>query len=491
MHYHNVTISSEISKSKSDILFICASQQLVKNHSKVSKNFMWVSKVLKSIDNNLFSGEKGVTWTCSSSKRDFMIFNGYNEEEIKTFEDAVASSVRSAINKKLKTCEVMISPKSRQELQRAVDAAISASFTFSYLKNKKDPITIDLIIYNPTREIKGIDKEKLVSERKIVMDSVFRCRYLSDANADEIYPEALLDTAKEIVSKDSKISLKSWLGEELDVIKAPLIKAVGRGSDKKSLLMHLEYNENKKSLPHLVLIGKGVTYDTGGLNLKPGQSMEDMRKDMAGSAAVLSTIEAVSKLELPIRLSVIIPSAENSISNKSYKCGDVYEARSGAFVEIVNTDAEGRLILADAIDYAMKEVVSDKSKVVDLATLTGAILVALGPQCAGMFSNSDSLSKDLIKSGVYTGEYLWRMPLLKDLKETINSNRASIKNCGGRFGGSITAALFLEYFISKNIKWAHIDIAGSSDSSNSPMFNKCSVSGYGVRLLVDLAKRMD
>ena len=230
-----------------------------------------------------------------------------------------------------------------------------------------------------------------------------------------------------------------------------------------------------------------MTYDTGGLNLKPTGSMETMKSDMGGAAAALSALSVAATLKLPLNVTVVVPSAENSIGSLSYKPGDVYTSYAGKTVEIGNTDAEGRLILADALAYISSKI--KPSRIVDLATLTGAMEITFGGETIGVMSNNDDLVDSLIKSGNETFERLCRLPLHEEYKEQLKSDLADIKNIGGRSAGSITAALFLQEFVG-NIPWAHLDIAGTAFYSEPRRYHPKHATGVGVRLLIEFLENL-
>ncbi len=236
-----------------------------------------------------------------------------------------------------------------------------------------------------------------------------------------------------------------------------LFLAVARGAAVEPAFIILQYRGYPASKDHTVLVGKGVTFDTGGLNLKATGSMETMRCDMAGAAAVLSTIGVIASLKLKINVTAVVAAAENAIGSRSYKPGDVYKSYSGVTVEIGNTDAEGRLTLADALAYSLDQL--KPTRMIDLATLTGSVVVALGEELSGLFCNDDDLAQQLLEASKKTAEGMWRMPLFAPYKEQIKSDIADIKNTGGRPAGSITAALFLQKFVA-DVPWAHLDIAG-------------------------------
>ena len=223
----------------------------------------------------------------------------------------------------------------------------------------------------------------------------------------------------------------------LEKEKMGLLLAVSRGSDVDPALIQLSYQGDSKSKKHIVLIGKGITYDTGGLSLKPTDGMLTMKCDMAGAATMLATVYTAAELGLPINVTALVPATENSIDGKSYKLGDVYRSMSGKTIEINNTDAEGRLVLADAITYALQHL--NPTLLIDAATLTGGIIIALGEEIAGLFSNSDDLAAQLMRSSKASGEMLWQLPLYADYKEMLKSDIANMVNSAGRPASSMTA----------------------------------------------------
>ncbi|MCB1135296.1 MAG: leucyl aminopeptidase, partial [Chlamydiia bacterium] len=244
----------------------------------------------------------------------------------------------------------------------------------------------------------------------------------------------------------------------------------------------MQHKGDPRSKDHTVIVGKGVTYDTGGLNLKPTGSMEDMKCDMSGAAVAFGTLYAAAKLGLKKNLSVVVAATENSIGSRSYKPGDVYSSYLGKTVEIGNTDAEGRLTLADALAYANKNL--HPTRMIDLATLTGAMLIALGEEASGLMSNDDTLAEQLKQAGERTFERVWRLPLFDEYKDQLKSEIADISNIGGRHAGSITAGIFLKEFVG-DTPWAHLDIAGTAYLSKARRYHPKNGTGIGVRLLID------
>jgi leucyl aminopeptidase len=281
------------------------------------------------------------------------------------------------------------------------------------------------------------------------------------------------------------------LGVAVDVLGVPAMKklgmnallGVGQGSDHDSRFVIMRWNGGKKGVPPVAFIGKGVCFDTGGISIKPAGGMEDMKGDMAGAACVTGLMHALAARKAKVNAVGAIGLVENMPDGRSQRPGDIVKTMNGQTIEIINTDAEGRLVLADVLHY-----VNTRHKprfMIDLATLTGAIMVALGQEYAGMFGNDDRLCDRLSKAGLATGERVWRMPLGPEYDKLIDSKFADMKNTGGRFGGSITAAQLLARFVDKT-PWAHLDIAGTAFSSPQSDINRSWGAGWGVRLLNEL-----
>jgi leucyl aminopeptidase len=247
----------------------------------------------------------------------------------------------------------------------------------------------------------------------------------------------------------------------------------------------MEYNAVHEDWPAIVLVGKGITFDSGGISIKPGEGMGAMKSDMAGAAAVIGAMKTVALLKLPLRVIGITPLTENMPDAHAYRPADVITASNGRTIEIISTDAEGRMILADALVYAQRY---QPRLVIDLATLTGACVVALGTQAAGLFCTDDWLSEKLIASGQATHERLWPLPLWDDYFKSIKSEVADMKNSGGRNGGVATSAIFLKEFT--NYPWAHLDIAGMALIEKPQEYTPVGATGFGVRLLVDFLRKL-
>ncbi len=310
-----------------------------------------------------------------------------------------------------------------------------------------------------------------------------------------------VETARDLVSEPpnvlhpesyaDRIAKLESLGLEIEILKAADMKklgmhsllGVGLGSQHESRLCVMKWSgaKDKKAKP-LALVGKGVTFDTGGISIKPGPGMEDMKGDMGGSAAVVGTMVALAKRKAKANVVGIVGLVENMPDAKAQRPGDIVKSAAGRTIEIQNTDAEGRLVLVDALWYAQEK--HDPAAIIDLATLTGAILIALGQENAGLFSNNDKLSEQLAASGKTAGETVWRLPLAPAYDKLLDSQFADVKNIGGRNAGSITAAQFLQRWIDKDRPWAHLDIAGTAwKTGNDDAMEPSWATGWGVRLL--------
>ncbi|KAB8142022.1 leucyl aminopeptidase [Chloroflexia bacterium SDU3-3] len=261
------------------------------------------------------------------------------------------------------------------------------------------------------------------------------------------------------------------------------IIGVGKGSANEPRFITIEYGSKQPGVPTICLVGKGITFDTGGISIKPGERMQEMISDMSGAAAVLGTLRVIGALKLPLHIVGLISTAENMPSSTAYKPGDILTTLSGKTIEVLNTDAEGRIVLADALYYAQRY---EPDAIIDLATLTGAIVVALGTYVSGMMTNSDSLADRLSRAGQETHERVWRMPLWEEYLDQTRSEVADLKNTGGRPGGALTAAAFLSQFVGE-YPWAHLDIAGTAYSERAMgPYTPRGGAGVGVRLLTQM-----
>ncbi len=321
-------------------------------------------------------------------------------------------------------------------------------------------------------------------EARIAAEAQNRSRDLQGTPANFATPGFLAERAEEIAATSEALTVDAFGRAELEEKGMGGLIAVGQGSAEEPKLIVLRYAGGSGS--KLAVVGKGVTFDTGGISLKPGAGMHEMKMDMSGGAAVLEAVAAIAELGLPLDLLAVVPTTENMPSGTAIKPGDVITQYNGKTVEVNNTDAEGRLILADALAYAVEQ---GAERIVDLATLTGAVEVALGSTYAGLVSNDDALAGEITEAGEITGELVWRLPLHPEYKELMKGAVADLSNLGKkRKAGTITAASFLEEFVGET-PWAHLDIAGTSWDVGREYVGS-DASGFGVRLLVSLARHL-
>ena len=308
---------------------------------------------------------------------------------------------------------------------------------------------------------------------------VFLARDLVSEPSNILYPAEYAARCQKLTA--SGIEVEVFGDAEMQKLGMNLLLAVGQGSARESRMVVMRWQGGGKDESPIVLVGKGVCFDTGGISIKPAGGMEDMKWDMGGSAAVVGTMQALAKAGIKRNVIGLVGLVENMPDGKAIKPGDVVKSMSGQSVEIINTDAEGRLVLADVLTYAQRHCAP--SLIIDLATLTGAILVSLGMVQSGLFSNNDTLAEAIQSAGTASGEATWRMPLGAEYDKLLASKIADMKNIGGRYGGSVTAACFLERFIENSLPWAHLDIAGMAWANKAAPTVPLGGTGYGVRLL--------
>jgi len=365
--------------------------------------------------------------------------------------------------------------------QAITEGAMLGLYTFRKHKSKKDENgDIDkLLIVTPDKQ--GLSKLKKGREKgRILAEATILARDLDNEPGNYMTPTDLANAAQKVADD---FGLECRIFEKKDIEKMGMggLLGVARGSVQPPKLIVLKYQGDKRSKHTVGLVGKGLTFDSGGISIKPSESMGDMKGDMAGGAAVISAMRAIAELKPKVNITAIIPATENLPSGNACKPGDVLKASNGKTIEVVNTDAEGRLILADALSYARK---LGLSPVIDIATLTGACHVALGDHYSGGFANDQKLIEQVIKAGEEAGERIWQMPLHDDYKEANKSDVADVKNSGGRYGGAITAAQFLHEFI-EDTPWVHIDIAGTSRTEKDKGAVVKGETGVIVRTLVN------
>ncbi|MEO0399855.1 MAG: leucyl aminopeptidase [Pseudomonadota bacterium] len=318
-----------------------------------------------------------------------------------------------------------------------------------------------------------------------IADGVFLTRDLLSEPANILFPASFADRCKEL--EELGVTVKVLGEKEMKKLGMGSLLGVGQGSERESKLVAMEWMGGKKNAAPVAFVGKGVTFDTGGISLKPGPGMEDMKWDMGGAGAVTGAMAAIAGRKAKANVIGVLGLVENMPDGNAQRPGDVVTSMSGQTIEILNTDAEGRLVLADAIWWTQEQY--KPAAIVDLATLTGAIIIALSHEYAGLFSQDDDLCEKLAAAADASGDPLWRMPLTKAHYDMIKSDIADMKNIGGRDGGSSTAAAFIGNFVKSGVPWAHLDIAGMAWSSKTKPTSPKGAVGYGVRLLDELVRQ--
>jgi leucyl aminopeptidase len=443
--------------------------------------------VRKAIDDSGFSGrsEESITVLAGEPKKITLI--GLGKDDAVTLR-----SVRAGLYAIAKTAKkhrsaniAVIAPQSFRGVSGAdavrvvADYLAGADYKYdAYITQKKDDgkpvaITATLVADLDAKECKRIQ-----AEARALADGIRTVRDMGNAPGNVMTPARIGERAEE-VAKAVGVKCTVYDKRAIEKMKMGGLLAVNKGSAEEPRFIVLEYAP-RKAKTHVALVGKGITFDSGGISIKPADKMEEMKFDMCGAAAVIGTIEAAAKLALPVKITGVIASTENLPSGSAYKPGDIITTSSGKTIEIVNTDAEGRVILSDALHYASK---LGPDHIIDYATLTGACVVALGGEAAGLFSNNDELAQKLIECGERVGDRVWRLPEWDDYKELIRSDWADIKNSGGRWAGATTAALFLKEFVDCP-SWAHLDIAGTAYAEHENAREARGATGAGVRVTI-------
>jgi len=351
-----------------------------------------------------------------------------------------------------------------------------------HMTNKDDDPEVSELLIVERERAKLPSLERGCKKGKIIAEATNMARDWINEPANYMTPTDMATVAGELARE---YGLKMTILDRDQIEKEGMgsLLGVAKGSCQPPKLIVLSYRGDKKSSVVLGLVGKGITFDSGGISIKPSENMAEMKGDMAGAAAVMAAVGAVARLKLTINVTAVVPATENLPGGNALKPGDILKALNGKTIEVVNTDAEGRLILADALSYSVKQ---GFSPLVDVATLTGACHIALGDVCSGILGTSQELVDRLIKVGAEAGERLWQLPMYEEYKEQIKSDIADVKNSGGRYGGAITGAQFLAEFAGK-VPWAHIDIAGTFMTEKERGYTVKGATGVCVRTLVNFA----
>ncbi|MCL5266516.1 MAG: leucyl aminopeptidase, partial [Bacteroidetes bacterium] len=442
-----------------------------------------------------FKGDKGQQFTLYSvGKYRTAILVGIGEKSQLTNEKlrrAAAVGVKAAQDAKansvvLAALSSTVEQASDYEtVHSLLEGAILSTYKFDkYLTqgNKKSKVADFRVALQGVKAAIG---QKAARDAQVVCEAVFLTRDLCNAPANEIYPEALANIAAKMARK-YRVRARILDEKQIANLKMGGLLAVNSGSAKPPRFITLEYKGNPKSRDWYAVVGKGITFDSGGISLKPSANMSEMKMDMSGAAAVIGTMQALSSLKIPVNVVGIAPSTENLPGGSAYKPGDVVTTMSGITIEVDNTDAEGRVILSDGLFYAQRY---KPKAIIDLATLTGACVVALGQHATGMFGTGEDVMAQLKEAGEKTYERVWQMPIYEEYEKQIKSDIADVKNVGGRWAGAITAALFLKKFVG-DYPWVHLDIAGTAMLEDATDYAPKGGSGVGVRLLTQFFKQV-
>jgi leucyl aminopeptidase len=361
------------------------------------------------------------------------------------------------------------------------EGIVLSLYTFDkYLSSASHRNTVTSVTFIVPRAADVIRFRKGISHGEIIAAATAHARDLANAPGNEIYPETLANNARRM-GKTSGVSVTVFNDRKIKKLKMGGVIDVSKGSVKKPRFIILEYGKKYRRGGTAVLVGKGVTFDTGGISIKPSAGMAEMKMDMSGAAAVIGTFRAIGQLKLKRHVVGLIPAVENMPSGSAVKPGDIVRHYNGKTSEVDNTDAEGRLILADALSYATRY---KPDVVIDLATLTGAVVVSLGHVATGMMGNDQPTMDALRAAGERTYERVWQLPMFDEYEKLIKSDIADVKNVGGRWAGAITAGFFLKKFIG-DYQWVHLDIAGTAILESDLEYTPKGGSGVGVRLLVE------
>ena len=480
--------------------FKATSQNFSKVDSEITVLFSFADKVIpqeneldKTLDGQItklkknkdFKAEKGNAQILFGDQKILLIGLGKQKRfSREILREAIGSSIQTLINLPNTKISILV-PKlprlsAQDTAQILAETVHLASYEFTEFKTEKSKTTKLEIV---TLVVSKADLGK--TQKGIIMGDALGkatnlARDLGNHPGNSATPQHLANHALSLSKRYKGLKVKVLGKQEIKKEKMGALLAVAQGSDEEPKFIVLEY-QKKKNAPLVILVGKGVTFDSGGISIKPSEKMEEMKNDMAGAAAVLGIMQAASELSLPLNLIGLIPATENLPSGKAIKPGDIITSRSGKTIEIINTDAEGRLILSDALDYA-KGLRPDL--VIDFATLTGAMIVALGFELIGSFATDKKLNDQMQRAAANTGEKIWPMPLEEEYQKLIKNGVADIRNIStSPYGGAITAALFLKNFV--DYPWMHLDIAGPAIPQTPKSYRPKGASGVGVRLAID------
>ncbi|WP_198304831.1 leucyl aminopeptidase [Arcobacter vandammei] len=416
-----------------------------------------------------------------------LIFSAFEEFSYDSIAIAIANAVKKASATKYRSAKVVLNKELENEFKALVEGAILGSYKFETYKSEKSKNELELFFIV---EKKSAILSDILEESKIISEAVNCARDMVNTAPQDFTPKTFVKEA-ETLAKELELEIEVLGEKELVKQKMMSMHSVGRASIHESQLIHLKYKP-KKAKTKIVLVGKGLTYDSGGLSLKPADFMITMKADKSGGVAVLNTIKTIAKLKLPVEVHAIIGAVENMVGGNAYKPDDILKAKNGKTIEVRNTDAEGRLVLADCLCYAQDEI-KNIDYIFDFATLTGACVVGLGEYTTGIMGNCENLKQKALESCQKCGEYATKLDFNRYLKKCIKSEIADVCNISNtRYGGAITAGMFLDNFVyeENKEKWIHFDIAGPAFVEKAWGYNPYGASGTGVRFAVELIKSL-
>ena len=470
----NQELSKNILKSKADVLVVGVNEGRSLNPIADKIDSATNGSIKKLIKRGEFEAKVGQTAYIATNEgtkadRIFLIGTGKSNTALNNEDmDKISSSITSALSSKKSATGLVVlssmkfSSKEHNDsslLQKFGTAVESKSYTYDAKLNKKNKsinylkrVTIYIDSKESTTQLrKGLKTGQVIGQGMNV------AKDLANLPGNVCTPSYLAISSRSAANKYKKLSCRVFGEKEMKKMGMDCLLSVGNGSAQESKLISMNYQGGKKGDKPYAIVGKGITFDTGGISLKPPATMDEMKFDMCGAASVIGTMQVVAELNLPINLIGVVASAENMPGSKATKPGDVVRTMSGKTVEILNTDAEGRLVLADALTYVER---FNPRSVVDIATLTGAVIMALGYSTSGLMSNNESLAKELLEAGEKASDRAWQLPIWDSYQKDLDSNFADMANIGGR-AGTITAACFLSRFAEK-YPWAHLDVAGTA-----------------------------
>jgi leucyl aminopeptidase len=475
------------SQIKTDLLVVIVDRQTKFHDLSGSPLEETVRRVERDITEKRIKKEYFATLDARSNARNLVIYSTALSTSYNVWEN-VKIFVRQALNmaKDFGWSRVSILLNTNDAapfIGKAVEGAILGSYSFDKYKKEKSTlrkIDVDIVALRAQDQ----QNRHYLNRYTVVSEAINEARDIINEPGSVATPEYLAETARRI-AKEVDLDVKVWDEKRLAKEGYNGLLQVGRGSSHPPRLIRLAYRP-KKAKGHLAFVGKGVTFDTGGISLKPADKMWEMKGDMSGGAAVMFAMKAIGKLRPEVNVTGIIPTAENTPDANAQRPGDIFFAKNGKSIMVDNTDAEGRLILTDGLALASEE---KPTHILDIATLTGAVVRALGLSVAGVMGNNPRLIQSVIRSGENHGESFWELPLPEEYKELLKTPCADLNNIGGPVAGALTAGLFLQEFVPDGVPWAHLDIAGPFIRDKDWKYYEAGAIGFGTKTLVDLAER--